>query len=165
VCDELDVPLFIETHRGTVTQDLLRTVSYARQMERMRFTLDASHFVVAGELIAPDNSPKFREALGEIIARSSSIHARVSNGEQVQVDVGDGTGEVVRPYIRWWQAAFRQWSTRAQPGDFFPFVCELGPAPYSITLPVPSESGERVEISDRFAQALVFKKIADEQVA
>ena len=71
------MPLFIETHRGTITQDLLRTIAYSRQVPRMRFTLDASHYVVAGEVTQPDAAPRFTEALAEIIARSSSVHARV----------------------------------------------------------------------------------------
>jgi hypothetical protein len=37
----------------------------------------------------------------------------------------------------------------------FPFVCELGPHPYSIKTPAGAE------ISDRAAQALVLKGIAE----
>ncbi len=161
-CDAAGMPLFIETHRGTVTQDLLRTIAYGRQVPRMRYTLDASHYVVAGEVTQPDQAPRFAEALSEIIRRSSSIHARVSNGEQVQVDIGDGTGALVAPYLAWWTSAYRHWLAEAAPGDFFPFVCELGPAPYAITAPRGTALHAGAELSDRFAQALVFKGIAAE---
>ena len=161
-CDAADMPLFIETHRGTITQDLLRTLAYGRQVPRMRFTLDASHYVVAGEVNQPDHAPRFAEALSEIIRRSSSIHARVSNGEQVQVDIGDGTGAPVVAYRTWWTAAYRHWLAEAAPGQFFPFVCELGPAPYAITAPGGTSLPAGVEMSDRWAQALVFKRIAEE---
>jgi sugar phosphate isomerase/epimerase len=161
-CDAIGMPLFIETHRGTVTQDLLRTVEYGRQVPRMRYTLDASHYVVAGEVTQPDRAPRFAKALSEIIRRSSSIHARVSNGEQVQVDIGDGIGALVAPYVTWWTAAYRGWLAEAAPGDFFPFVCELGPAPYAITVPTGSSLPAGAELSDRFAQALVLKRIAEE---
>jgi hypothetical protein len=160
-CDAIGMPLFIETHRGTVTQDLLRTIAYSRQVPRMRFTLDASHYVVAGEVTRPDVAPRFTEALSEIIARSSSIHARVSNGEQVQVDVGEGTGTLVSPYVGWWTSAYQHWLSVAGPGDFFPFVCELGPPPYAITVPSGSPFPVGAELSDRRAQALVFKRIAE----
>ena len=164
-CDAAGVPLFVETHRGTVTQDLLRTIAYGRQAPRMRFTLDASHYVAAGEVTQPDHAPRFAEALAEIIRRSGSIHARVSNGEQIQVDVGDGSGALVAAYRAWWSAAYRHWLAEAAPGDFFPFVCELGPAPYAITAPAGTTLPAGAELSDRWAQALVFKRIAEEMRA
>jgi sugar phosphate isomerase/epimerase len=161
-CDAAGVPLFLETHRGTITQDLLRTIAYGRQVSRVRFTLDASHYVVAGDVTQPERAPRFAEALAEIIRRSSSIHARVSNGEQVQVDVGDGTGALVASYRAWWFTAYRHWLAEATPGEFFPFVCELGPAPYAITAPGGTPLPAGAELSDRWAQALVFKRIAEE---
>jgi hypothetical protein len=160
-CDAIGMPLFIETHRGTITQDLLRTIAYCQQLPRMRFTLDASHYVVAGEVTQPDAAPRFTNALSEIIVRSSSIHARVSNGEQVQVDIGDGDGALVGPYVSWWTSTYQHWLGAAKPGDFFPFVCELGPRPYAITAPNGSSFPMGAELSDRLAQALVFKRIAE----
>jgi sugar phosphate isomerase/epimerase len=160
-CDAIGMPLFIETHRGTVTQDLRRTIEYGRRVPRIRYTLDASHYVVAGEVTEPGLVPRFVEALSEIIRRSSSIHARVSNGEQVQVDVGDGTGTLVTPYRAWWTSAYRHWLAEAALGEFFPFVCELGPAPYAITVPNGASLPAGAELSDRFAQALVFKRMAE----
>jgi hypothetical protein len=161
VCDAIAVPLFIETHRGTITQDLLRTVAYGRHLKRLQFTLDVSHYVLAGEVTQPDLAPRFGEALSEIIKRSPSIHARVSNGEQIQVDVGDGTGTLVSHYVDWWTSAYKHWLAEATPGDFFPFVCELGPAPYAITAPDGTSLPAGIELSDRFAQALVLKRIAE----
>jgi hypothetical protein len=161
-CDAIGIPLFIETHRGTVTQDLRRTIAYGRRVPRMRYTLDASHYVVAGEVTQPGLAPRFVEALSEIIQRSSSIHARVSNGEQVQVDIGDGSGALVAHYLAWWKSAYQHWLAEATPGAFFPFVCELGPAPYAITVPNGAYLPVGAELSDRFAQALVFKSIAEE---
>jgi sugar phosphate isomerase/epimerase len=155
ICDAVGVPLFIETHRGRVTQDLRRTLDYARRAPRMQFTLDASHYVVAGEVNFPDEDATFNRLLAGIIERSACIHARVSNGEQVQIDVGDGNGPLVRPYTRWWTEAYQQWQARSKPGDVFPFVCELGPHPYAI------KSTEGVELSDRASQALVLKGIAE----
>jgi len=159
-CDATGMPLFVETHRGTITQDLARTVAYGRQFARVQFTLDASHYVLAGEVREPDLAPRFSEALGEIIRRSSSIHARVSNGEQIQVDVGDGAGALTGAYVAWWTSAYKHWLGEAAPGDFFPFVCELGPAPYAITAAEGKGMPAGAELSDRFAQAMVFKTIA-----
>jgi sugar phosphate isomerase/epimerase len=162
LCDGVGIPLYIETHRGRITQDLIRTVDYARRLPRMLFTLDASHYVVAGEVNFPDEDGTFNRLLDEIIARSACIHARVSNGEQVQVDIGDGTGALVKPFVRWWTSAYQQWQARSRPGDLFPFVCELGPRPYSIAAPAGTGIPEGAEISDRAAQALVLKRLAEE---
>ncbi|MCS7061050.1 MAG: sugar phosphate isomerase/epimerase [Anaerolineae bacterium] len=160
--DARGIPLFIETHRGMVTQDLLRTVAYARRLPRMLFTLDASHYVVAGEITQPEQSPRFNAALAEIIARTASIHARVSNGEQIQVDVLSEDDPLVRPFIGWWTAAFEQWLGGAAPGAFFPFVCELGPRPYAIAAPAGLSVLRGLELSDRLAQALLLKRIAEQ---
>jgi sugar phosphate isomerase/epimerase len=97
LCDSVGVPLFIETHRGRVTQDLRRTVAYTRRVPRMQFTLDASHYVVAGEINFPDEDATFNQLLAPIITAAGCIHARVSNGEQVQVDIGDGRDALVQP--------------------------------------------------------------------
>ncbi|WP_246628085.1 sugar phosphate isomerase/epimerase family protein [Paenibacillus oenotherae] len=48
--DRYKVPFFMETHRGQLTQDLLRTVEYVRELACMRLTIDFSHYVLAGEM-------------------------------------------------------------------------------------------------------------------
>ncbi len=154
--DRAGVPMYIETHRGRVTQDLLRTVYYADYLRRMTFTLDASHYVLAGEINSPDDDAQFTQLLARLVNQTGAVHARVSNGEQVQVDIGDGSAAVAQPFIRWWTVAYMQWRERAAAGDIFPFVCELGPRPYAIAAP----TGE--ELGDRLAQALVFKRIAEQ---
>jgi len=142
------IPFFVETHRGRVTQDLLRTVDYVRQLPDLRLTLDLSHYAVAGEFPGP--SPAVEAAFGALLPRAGSLHARVSNGEQVQVDAGDGSRGPAVHFRRWWTEAMRQWRATAGPGGILPFVPELGPPGYAITRP---EGGE---VSDRWAQALVL---------
>jgi sugar phosphate isomerase/epimerase len=44
------VPYLVETHRGRVTQDLIRTVEYVEAIPDLRLTIDFSHYVVAGEM-------------------------------------------------------------------------------------------------------------------
>ena len=48
------------------------------------------------------------------------------------------------------------WKRDAQPGDIFPFASELGPPRYAITLP------DGREFSDRWAQSLVMKRLAEQ---
>ena len=160
------VPVLVETHRGCVTQDLLRAVEYVRALPRLRLALDLSHYVVAGQLpVMPGElwpiDPRVEDLFDVLFARTSCIHGRVSNGNQVQVDVGpDGRHPAAAHFIRWWHAAATEWRARAEPGDVLPFVCELGPPPYSITMSSPD--GREEEISDRWQQALVLRELAQE---
>src|SRR5580704_11470363 len=51
--NDAGLPLFIETHRGTVTQDLRRTVKVIDRFKKVRFTGDFSHYILCGELGSP----------------------------------------------------------------------------------------------------------------
>ncbi|MFD0680379.1 MULTISPECIES: sugar phosphate isomerase/epimerase family protein [unclassified Paenibacillus] len=159
-----DIPYTVETHRGRVTQDLHRTVDYVKAIPDLRLTIDLSHYIVAGELTAA--ASRELELAGELfnvlLQRTSSIHARISNGEQVQVDIGPNAEHgMVEPFMKWWQQGMSYWLAEAKPGAVLPFVTELGPPDYAIT-ETQYVSGERVEISDRWEQALVLKRLGEE---
>ena len=147
----------IETHRGTITQDLLRTVTYVEALESLRLTIDLSHYVVAGEMHTMSDEAEM--LIVKLLERTSSIHARVSNGEQIQVDVGlSGEHPMLKHFQRWWRRGMLQWRRTAHCGEVLPFVVELGPPPYAITT---DEYGKRVrEISDRWEQSLFFMRLA-----
>ncbi|WP_229692245.1 sugar phosphate isomerase/epimerase family protein [Paenibacillus radicis (ex Gao et al. 2016)] len=154
---EAGIPVFVETHRGTITQDLIRSAEYVRAIGNLKLTIDYSHYVLAGEM---HHVPDEAEALlQQLLVQTSSIHARVSNGEQIQVDVGEhGDHPMLVHYKRWWADGMRHWLRQAAPGQKFPFVCELGPASYAITT---DEAGGRTkEISDRWTQSLYFQQLA-----
>jgi len=154
---EKGIPTYIETHRGTITQDLLRTVSYLEKLDSLRLTLDLSHYVVAGEMhtVAVEAENLF----SVLLSRASAFHARVSNGEQVQVNLGpEGEHPMMKHFERWWGEGMRQWRTSAGPGDVLPFVVELGPPPYAITL--DEYAGRTAEIGDRWQQSLFLRQTA-----
>jgi hypothetical protein len=121
----------------------------------IRFTADLSHFVVVGEFYGWEDEGAL-ERMMPIIERTSHMHGRISNGEQVQVDVGDGSGDTAQFFVRLWTQAMRCWLKGAGPGDIFPFSSELGPPRYAITLP------DGREFSDRWEQSLVMKKLAEQ---
>jgi sugar phosphate isomerase/epimerase len=160
------IPAYIETHRGTITQDLLRTVEYAERLPELELTIDFSHYVVAGEMRTV--SGEAEELLQTLLSRTKSIHARVSNGEQVQIDipmfenVGEGEIEFEDPMLkhfqRWWLGGMQSWRQAAKKDEVLPFICELGPPPYAIT--VRGTDGVEREVSDRWTQALLFARIA-----
>ncbi|WP_307300215.1 sugar phosphate isomerase/epimerase family protein [Neobacillus driksii] len=160
------IPAYIETHRGTITQDLLRTVEFAERLPELELTIDFSHYVVAGEMRTV--SDEAEELLQKLLSRTKSIHARVSNGEQVQIDIpmfeSVGKGEIefedpmLKHFQRWWLEGMRCWRQAAKEDEVLPFICELGPPPYAIT--VRGTNGVQREVSDRWTQALLFARVA-----
>jgi hypothetical protein len=52
----------------------------------------------------------------------------------------------------------RSWRQGAREDEVLPFICELGPPPYAITVHGPD--GVQYEVSDRWTQALLFARIA-----
>jgi hypothetical protein len=153
--NDAGLPLFIETHRGTVTQDLRRTVKVLNRFKRLRFTGDFSHYVVAGELNTAW-SDEVWEHFRQIARRCSYFHGRIGFGEQIQNDIGNGTGELTQQFKKLWTMGMSAWLKKAGPGDVLPFLIELGPVPYSIL----DLSGR--EISDRWEQCLAIKRLVEE---
>lgn len=151
VSTTLKIPFYVETHRGKITQDLIRTVQYAQALPNLRFTLDISHYVLAGEMT--EKQEKAELLFEKVLQRTSAIHSRISSGEQIQVDVGYSDA-ILERFEKWWTQAMRYWLQGAKPGDVLPFVCELGPAPYAIS----SHAGK--ELSSRWEMALVLKNVA-----
>lgn len=150
------IPVYVETHRGTITQDLLRTTAYVKHLDELRLTIDFSHYVVAGELHTV--SEEAEALLQQLLVRTSSIHTRVSNGEQVQIDIGDNGEHIMVPhYKRWWKDGMRHWTEQAASGSRFPVVVELGPPGYAIT--IDEHAARSMEISDRWTQSLLFQRI------
>jgi hypothetical protein len=163
------IPAYIETHRGTITQDLLRTVEYAKRLPELELTIDFSHYVVAGEMRTVSDEDE--QLLQTLLSRTKSIHARVSNGEQVQIDIPmfDSKSEeiadesefedtLLKHFVRWWLEGMRSWRQAAKKDEVLPFICELGPPPYAITM--RGTDGVQREVSDRWTQALLFARIA-----
>src|SRR5208283_170623 len=114
----------------------------------IRFTGDLSHFVVVGEFYGLEYEQAI-DRMMPVLERTSHLHGRISNGEAVQVDVGDGSGPTAQFFVEMWATAMRAWRAGANPGDVFPFASELGPPRYAITLP------DGKEFSDRWLQSLV----------
>jgi hypothetical protein len=152
--------VFVETHRGTITQDLIRTAEYVRELASLQLTIDYSHYVVAGELHTV--SDEAEELLQSLLRHAASIHTRISNGEQVQIDPGvNGDHPMLPHFMRWWESAMRGWLyARGREAAAFPVVIELGPPSYAIT--TDEAGGRKTEISDRWSQSLYLKRLVQQ---
>ncbi len=155
IANDQGLSFFVETHRNNIPESLNQALALIEAMPEIRFTGDFSHFVVIGEFYGWTDERAI-ERMMPVLERTSHLHGRISNGEQVQVDVGDGSGQTAQFFVSMWAAVMRHWLRGAGPGDIFPFASELGPPRYAITLPDGSE------FSDRWTQSLVMKQLAEQ---
>ena len=155
IANDAGIAFFVETHRNNFTETLPQTRQLIEQVPDIRFTGDLSHFVVVGEFYGWKDE-RAVDRMMPVLERASHLHGRISNGEQVQVDVGDGTGDTAQFFVNLWATAMRHWLKDAEPGDVFPFASELGPPRYAITTP------DGREFSDRWEQSLVMKRLAEQ---
>src|SRR5271165_5762099 len=68
------LPVFIETHRATITQDVWRTVQITRKFPEVRFNGDFSHYYCGLELVYGDWAEKL-DFMEPIFARVASCMA------------------------------------------------------------------------------------------
>lgn len=155
LANERGLAFFVETHRNNFTENLPQTIQLIERVPDIRFTGDLSHFVVVGEFYGWKEE-RAADRMAPVLERTSHLHGRISNGEQVQVDVGEGDNDTARFFVDLWSRAMRHWLQGAGPGDVFPFTPELGPPRYAITTP------DGKEFSDRWEQSLVMKRLAEQ---
>lgn len=155
IANDAGLAFFVETHRNNFTENLPQTLQLIEKMPDIRFTADLSHYVVVGEFYGWKEERAIDRLL-PILERTSHAHGRISNGESVQVDVGDDFGFTAQFFVSLWATAMHHWLKEAGPGDVFPFASELGPPRYAITLPNGNE------FSDRWEQSLVMKRLAEQ---
>jgi len=146
---------FVEIHRNNFTENLPQIKQLIERVPDIRFTADLSHLVVCGEFYGWEDE-RAVDRLMPVLERTSHMHGRISNGEAVQVDVGDGSNATAQFFVRLWTTAMTHWLEGAAPGDVLPFASELGPPRYAITTP------DGKEISDRWEQSLVMKRLAEQ---
>ncbi len=153
IANDAGIAFFVEIHRNNYTENLPQIRELIERVPDIRFTGDLSHLVVAGEFYGWADERAI-DRLAPVLDRTSHLHGRISNGEAVQVDVGDGSGDPAHFFVRLWTESMRHWLRGAGPGDIFPFASELGPPRYAIT------TLDGREFSDRWEQSLVMKKLA-----
>lgn len=156
------IPLYVETHRATLFQDMWRTVELVKRFPELRFNGDFSHWYTGNEMVYGDFEEKMR-FIGPVLRRVRFMHGRIGNPGSIQVDVGDG-GESAHPYVehfkQLWRAAMRG-CREAQESNVMLFVPELLSPRIYYGRKLRMEGGEAREECDRWLQGLVLMKIAE----
>lgn len=103
---EVGMPFFVETHRNTFTESIRQTEELIAAVPDIGITGDFSHLVVGGEFYGTDDEGAI-DRMKDILPRVAHLHGRISNGEAVQVDVGDGTNQTAQFFVEIWSECMR----------------------------------------------------------
>ncbi len=145
------VPVYFETHRLTLTTDLLYTLQVLELVPQLELVCDLSHYVVARELPNPVDD-YWQGLIRRVLERGAAFQGRVASREQVQVPLHFPQHQYwYELFQQWWREGFDLWRDRKGDNDTLNFLCELGPAPYAIT------DAQGFDLTDRWSEALDIK--------
>lgn len=158
-----DLPLYIETHRSTITQDIWRTVQLVNRFPEIRFNGDFSHWYTGQEMVYGGFEKK-ADFLAPVFERVRFIHGRVGTPGSIQVDIGDGQARLsyLDHFKEMWTRSFAGFLKSAQPGDYLCFTPELLKPEIFYARTIKNAAGQIVEEGDRWQQALLYNRIAQE---
>lgn len=150
------VPLYVETHRATIFQDMWRTVKFVEHYPELRFNGDFSHWYAGQEMVYGGFDNKFT-FIQPVLDRVRFIHGRIANPGCIQVAINPDA-KPQPPYVehfkKLWTASFRGYLDNPES----PFLCFtpelLAPEIYY------ARTFEGREESDRWRQSLLLNDIA-----
>jgi len=115
--ENLDFPLYIETHRGTITQDMYRTVKLVERFPEIRINGDFSHWYTGQEMVYGGFENKL-DFIQPVLDRVRFIHARIGNPGCIQVDIGDAANQIYVDHFKaMWTKCFVSFLKSAEPGS------------------------------------------------
>ena len=163
-------PIYLETHRGSITQDIRRTLDAVSRFPDLRFTADFSHWYVGNDLSNGDFAAKL-EVLSPVFERVRFVQGRLSSPTRVQVAL-EGPEDrryFVEHYRAMLKACFGAFLANSAAEERIPFAPELLPAtmnyngakiPLDYAHTERTADGEEVETSDRWQQAMWLMEMA-----
>lgn len=150
------IPLLFETHRDCTLNDLYYTLQLIEAVPDMRLCADLSHYVIDREMPLP-LTQRDRDFMQTILKRSDCFQGRISNAEQIQIQVEFPQHQPwVEQFKAWWKVGIELWRQRSGDDETLIFLCELGPPPYAMTDALGSE------LSDRWQEALTIRSWVEE---
>lgn len=154
-------PLYIETHRATITQDIWRTVKLTKRFPEIRFNGDFSHWYTGHEMVYGSFDEKLAFA-APVFERVRYLHGRIGKPGSLQVTVqgADDASSYVTHFREMWTRSMAGFLRTAKPGDYLTFAPELLGSSNFYARTFPGVNGTPVEESNRWEQALVYAQIA-----
>lgn len=150
------VPLYVETHRATILQDMWRTVKFVRKFSELRINGDFSHWYTGLEMVYGGFEQKLA-FIQPVIDRVRFVHGRIGTPGCMQVALpgeNEPEPEYVGHFRAMWSAVARAFAAQDE-REILPFVPELlSPAIYY------GRSFEGREEVDRWADSLRLCSIA-----
>ncbi|MER8395313.1 sugar phosphate isomerase/epimerase [Mesorhizobium sp. M1340] len=157
LAEQVDFPVYFETHRNRMTADLYFVLDLLDCLPDLRLVGDLSHFLVGREFPFPVPAEE-TGYIHRIIENCWAFHGRVASREQVQIEISYPHHRMwLDLFLEWWEFGFRSWRSKAPADGTLAFVCELGPKPYAITAADGNDS------TDRWAEALLMRKLVQER--
>lgn len=163
------MPIFIETHRATITQDMWRTVQITKRFPEVRFNGDFSHYYCGQEMVYGGLEMKLA-FMEPIFSRVGFLHGRIASPGNMQVPIGPdlnvrplqahGVTDYLADFRILWTHAMSGFLRSSGPGDVLIFAPELLAGTHYYARLFPSPSGDLIEESDRYAQALLSCDLA-----
>jgi hypothetical protein len=158
--DRHRLPIFIETHRATITQDVWRTVQITKKFQEVRFNGDFSHYYCGQELVYGDWETKLA-FMEPIFERVGFMHARIASPGCIQVPIDPAVpSSYLEHFKELWTRAMLGFLRNARPGDALIFAPELLASTHFYARLFLTASGQLIEESDRYSQALICKDLS-----
>jgi hypothetical protein len=156
------LPIYIETHRASITQDAWRTVQLAHRVPQVRFTGDFSHWFTGQEMLYGDFTARLNR-LTSVFERVRFLHGRIGSRCCMQVNIGENLQhESVQYFRNFWILAMRGFLNADDSGRDLWFCPELLGPEYQYAHVYPSAHGQPEEDGDRWLQAKLLVRLAKE---
>lgn len=170
------LPIFIETHRATITQDMWRTVQIVKRFPEVRFNGDFSHYYCGQEMVYGGEDfmsgvPIKMEFMAPIFDRIGFMHGRIASPGSMQMPIDDpstrpaaatGMANYLADFRTMWMRAMQGFLANAGTGDILVFAPEILAPTYYYARVFRNQAGRFVEESDRYGQAILYRQIAVE---